>query len=314
MSSSVIEAHGLTRRFGETVALDDFDLEVARGSVHGLLGPNGAGKTTAVRILTTLQRLHTGTAVVAGHDVVREARQVRRRIGLTAQQTAVDDLLSARQNLVYFGRLFRLGKADARKRADELLAQFGLTDSADRVPKKFSGGMRRRLDLAASMILAPDVLFLDEPTTGLDPAGRREVWEAIAGLTAGGTTVLLTTHYLDEADRLCDRISVVDRGRNVVDDTPEGLKRRMGAERLEVVATASEALEPITEVVKAVGTGEPSVRPESLTVSAFVHDPVDALVSAAAAIREQRLEVADLGLRRPTLDEAFLELVGRETA
>lgn len=195
-----------------------------------------------------------------------------------------------------------------------MLAQFGLGESADRVPKKFSGGMRRRLDLAASMILAPDVLFLDEPTTGLDPAGRREVWEAIAGLTAGGTTVLLTTHYLDEADRLCDRISVVDHGRKVVDDTPDGLKRQMGAERLEVMVTTPEALAPITEMVRAVGTGEPFVESGSLTVSAFVHDPVNALVSVAAAIREQRLEVADLGLRKPTLDEAFLELVGRKAA
>src|SRR5690606_22324950 len=192
----------------KTLALDGLDLAVPRGVVFGLLGPNGAGKTTTVRILTTLIRADGGRAEVAGYDVATQPRLVRRRIGLTGQQTTVDDRLSARQNLVMFGRLFHMGKAAARQRADELLAQFGLRDVADKSPATFSGGMRRRLDLASSMLLAPDVLFLDEPTTGLDPAGRREVWQAIGDLTDRGTTVLLTTHYLDEADKLCDRISV----------------------------------------------------------------------------------------------------------
>jgi ABC-2 type transport system ATP-binding protein len=199
-------AGGLQKRYGETPALAELDLSVPYGTVYGLLGPNGAGKTAAVRILTTLTRLEGGRARVAGHDVVSQPRQVRRRIGLTGRQTAVDDAITARQNLVMFGRLFHIGQAAARRRADELLAQFGLAAAAGKPPKQFSGGMRRRLDLASSMILAPRVLFLDEPTTGLDPAGRREVWQAVRDLAKQGTTVLLTTHYLDEADKLCDRI------------------------------------------------------------------------------------------------------------
>jgi ABC-2 type transport system ATP-binding protein len=238
-SDYAVYAEGLSKRYNDTVALDGLDLAVPRGTVYGLLGPNGAGKTTAVRILTTLIRADAGRAEAAGFDVRTQARQVRRRIGLTGQQTAVDDAISARQNLVMFGRLFHIGKAAARQRAAELLDQFGLADHADKAPKQFSGGMRRRLDLATSMILAPAVLFLDEPTTGLDPAGRQEVWQSVGELAARGTTVLLTTHYLDEADRLCDRISVIDRGRNLVEDSPAGLKRRIGTERLEVVVAAA---------------------------------------------------------------------------
>jgi ABC-2 type transport system ATP-binding protein len=308
----VIEVGDLRMRYGHNDVLEGVDLHVDRGEVVALLGPNGAGKTTTVRILTTLLRLDTGQALVAGRDVAREPRQVRRRIGLTGQQTAVDDLLSARQNLIHFGRLFRLTKSDAIQRADELLAQFGLAIAADRPPKGFSGGMRRRLDLAASMILAPQVLFLDEPTTGLDPAGRREVWDAVAGMAAGGTTVLLTTHYLDEADRLCDRIAVIDHGRNITEDTPTGLKRQMGADRLEVVGTDPADLQSLVAVLASVVEGEPVVDTAALTVAGLVTDSVDALTAAATAIREKGLTVADIGLRRPTLDEAFLELIGEE--
>ncbi len=306
-----VQATGLTKRYGTTLALDGADLHVPRGTVHGLLGPNGAGKTTTVRILTTLTRVDAGEATVAGHDVRTAPRQVRRSIGLTGQQTAVDDLLTARQNLTMFGRLFRLDKAQARRRADELLEQFALTDAADRAPKGFSGGMRRRLDLAASMILAPQVLFLDEPTTGLDPAGRREVWHAIRTLTDQGTTVLLTTHYLDEADQLCDRITVIDHGRNFVEDTPAGLKRRIGDERLEVTVADPGDLGAVAAVVARVVDREPVVDAGSATVGVAVTDGVRALTDTAAALRVDGLDVADIGLRRPTLDEAFLHLTGR---
>ncbi|MFC0530805.1 ATP-binding cassette domain-containing protein [Phytohabitans kaempferiae] len=311
-SDYVVRTEGLRKRYGDTHALDGLDLEVPRGQVYGLLGPNGAGKTTAVRVLCTLIRADGGLAEVAGFDVRTQPRLVRRRIGLTGQATAVDDAISARQNLVMFGRLFHIGKAAARQRADELLAQFGLADAADRSPKKFSGGMRRRLDLASSMILAPEVLFLDEPTTGLDPAGRREVWQAVGDLAARGTTVLLTTHYLDEADKLCDRIAVIDQGRNLVEDTPDGLKRRIGNERLEVVAADPADLPAIEAMLDKAGAGErtPTVDDATLAVSVAVDNGVAALTEIAAELREQRLTVADLGLRRPTLDEAFLQLTG----
>jgi ABC-2 type transport system ATP-binding protein len=315
-SEPAILAEGLRKRYRDTQALDDFDLAVPPGMVYGLLGPNGAGKTTAVRILATLLRAGGGRAAVAGYDVATQARLVRRRIGLTGQQTAIDDTISARQNLVMFGRLFHIGRVAARRRAEELLRQFGLADVAHKAPKTFSGGMRRRLDLASSMILAPEVLFLDEPTTGLDPAGRQEVWQAVGALAASGTTVLLTTHYLDEADRLCDRIGVIDRGRNVVEDTPDGLKRRIGNERLEVVAGGSGDLDAVTEVLAKAAVGGPgtSVDRTALTVSVAVTDGVQVLIDVAVELRNRGITVADLGIRRPTLDEAFLQLTGRAAA
>jgi ABC-2 type transport system ATP-binding protein len=303
----------MSKRYGSTQALDGLELSVPYGIVYGLLGPNGAGKTTAVRILTTLTRLDEGRAMVAGHDVGREPRQVRRHIGLTGQHTSVDDVISARQNLEMFGRLFHIGRAAARRRADELLEQFGLAHVSDKAPKTFSGGMRRRLDVASSMILAPRVLFLDEPTTGLDPAGRREVWQAITDLAARGTTVLLTTHYLDEADRLCSRIGVIDRGRNLVEDTPEGLKRRIGNERLEIVAADPADLPAVSELAAKVGGGpEVTVDSGNLSVTVVVADGVLALTDAATELRNRGIIVADLGLRRPTLDEAFLHLTTEE--
>lgn len=314
MPEVAVHTRGLIKRYKDKLALDGVDLEVPRGTVHGLLGPNGAGKTTTVRILATLTRADAGEAAVAGFDVRTQPRQVRASIGLTGQQTAVDDLLTARQNLTTFGRLFRLDKASARRRADELLEVFSLQEAADRSPKKFSGGMRRRLDLAASMILAPQVLFLDEPTTGLDPAGRREVWQAVRDLAAQGTTVLLTTHYLDEADKLCDRITLIDQGTNFIEDTPAGLKRRIGGERLEIVVDDPAQLPRVAQLVHRVTGVETDVDEAGASVSVPVTDGVGALTASAAQIRDEGLQIADIGLRRPTLDEAFLQLTSSTTA
>ncbi|MFG3254587.1 ATP-binding cassette domain-containing protein [Streptomyces sp. NPDC048172] len=315
MGEHSILAEGLRKTYGDKRALDGFDLAVPRGTVHGLLGPNGAGKTTAVRILTTLVRLDGGRARVGGFDVSAEPRRVRGSIGLTGQNAAVDEILTARQNLEMFGRLFHLGTARARARAGELLERFSLTEAADKQPKDFSGGMRRRLDLASSMILAPEVLFLDEPTTGLDPRGRSEVWEAVRGLTESGTTVLLTTHYLDEADKLSDRITVIDRGRNVTEDTPAGLKRAIGGDRVEVVAAEAVDLPAVVKTVARVAAGgvEPETEAEELRVHAPVTDGVPALTEVARALQEAGVAVEDIGLRRPTLDEVFLTLTGSRT-
>ena len=232
-------AEGLEKRYGKVKALDGLDLRIPGGEVCGLLGPNGAGKTTAVRILSTLLRPDGGRAEVAGFDVVRQAGQVRYSIGLAGQQAAVDEILTGRQNLETFGRLYHLGVREARRRADDLLERFGLADAAGKQAKNYSGGMRRRLDLAASFILSPPVLFLDEPTTGLDPRGRNEVWEAVRSLVTGGTTVLLTTQYLDEADQLADRICVIDAGRAIAEGTPEDLKSRVGGDRIDVVVRSA---------------------------------------------------------------------------
>jgi ABC-2 type transport system ATP-binding protein len=311
-SGNAIDALGLVKRYGDKVALDGLDLVVPRGVVYGLLGPNGAGKTTAVRILTTLLRMDAGEARVGGVDVTREPRQVRRRIGLTGQTAALDEILTGRQNLRMFGRLFHLPGADASRRADHLLEQFGLAEAADDQVRGYSGGMRRRLDLAVSMILAPEVLFLDEPTTGLDPRGRSEVWDSVRRLADGGTTVLLTTHYLDEADQLSDRIAVIDRGRNLTEDSPAGLKRTIGGDRIEVVVRVQADLAEAASVVgRVAGPVEPHVDPTAMRVQAPVADGVSALGAVVRGIETARISVEDIGLRRPTLDEVFLQLTGR---
>jgi ABC-2 type transport system ATP-binding protein len=313
MSDNAIEAEGLIRRFGAVEALAGVDLTVPRGTVLGLLGPNGAGKTTAVRILTTLLRPDGGRALVAGFDVVRQAAQVRYRIGLLGQHTAVDEVLSGRQNLVLFARLHHLGAGAAGRRADELLERFGLTGTGAKPVKQYSGGMRRRLDLAASLILAPPVLFLDEPTTGLDPRGRNQVWEAVRALVAAGTTVLLTTQYLDEADQLADRISVIDHGRVIAEGTPDQLKSKLGGDRIDVVASRPDQLAATAAAVgRAAGT-EPEVDPDTRRVSAPVADRVAVLTAAARALDAAGIAVEDIALRRPTLDEVFLHLTGHHT-
>ncbi|GAA3775430.1 ATP-binding cassette domain-containing protein [Micromonospora maritima] len=306
-----IITEGLRKRYGDTAALDGFDLRVPPGTVCGLLGPNGAGKTTAVRILATLLRVDAGRAEVAGFDVARQPDQVRYRIGLVGQHPAVDEALTGRQNLVIFGRLFHLGRAQARARAGELLDRFGLVDAGDRPVRTYSGGMRRRLDLAAGMILAPSVLFLDEPTTALDPRGRNEVWEAVRDLVRTGTTVLLTTQYLDEADQLADRICVLDAGRVVAEGTPDALKSRLGGDRIDLVVRDAGDLATAAGRLRRVATAEPDVDPDRRAVSAQVDDRAGALTEVLRALDADGVTVADVTLRRPTLDEVFLRLTGR---
>ncbi|WP_128375029.1 ATP-binding cassette domain-containing protein [Streptomyces cavernae] len=313
MDGYAVWAEGLEKRYGEKRALAGFELGVREGTVHGLLGPNGAGKTTAVRILSTLIRLDGGRAMVAGLDVARRPRDVRGRIGLTGQYAAVDEVLTGRQNLEMFGRLFHLGGRRAKRRAEELLEQFDLTDAADNGVGKYSGGMRRRLDLAASMILAPAVLFLDEPTTGLDPRSRGEVWESVRALVAGGTTVLLTTQYLEEADKLASRITVIDQGRAIADDTPDGLKNTVGGDRIEVVVAERADISRVAKVVARVTDAEPEADEGDLRVHAPVTDRVAALTEVARTLQDEGVPVEDIGLRRPSLDDVFLHLTGHRT-
>jgi ABC-2 type transport system ATP-binding protein len=299
---------GLRKRFGDKIALDGFDLHVPSGTVCGLLGPNGAGKTTSVRILSTLLRCDGGRAEVAGFDVATRAMQVRRRIGLVGQHAAVDEVLNGRQNLELFGRLYHLSAAAARARAAELLDRFGLADTGGKAVKQYSGGMRRRLDLAAGMILAPEVLFLDEPTTGLDPRGRNEVWDAVRSLVADGTTVLLTTQYLDEADQLADQIAVIDAGRVIAGGSPAELKSRIGGDRIEVVVHDVGDLGAAAELLRKITGAEPERDVDLRRLSAPVRDRVAALTETVRALDAAGLPVEDIALRRPTLDDVFLTL------
>ncbi|CAL9289096.1 MULTISPECIES: daunorubicin resistance protein DrrA family ABC transporter ATP-binding protein [Streptomyces] len=300
-------SEGLEKRFGEVRALRGLDLAVAEGTVCGLLGPNGAGKTTAVRLLTTLLRPDAGSARVAGHDLVREAAAVRRRIGVTGQYASVDGDLTGRQNLRLFARLHRL--RDASARADELLDRFGLTEAADRPASTFSGGMRRRLDLAASLVRRPEVLFLDEPTTGLDPASRNRIWDAVRALKEEGTTVLLTTQYLEEADRLADDIALVDRGRVAHTGSPAELKALVGA-YAEVVVADTEAMGPAAAVLDRLTGTEPVLDPDRCTVGAAGTDPTLTLPRLVRELDAAGVPLLDASLRPPTLDDVFLRLTG----
>jgi ABC-2 type transport system ATP-binding protein len=310
VAQPAIHAEGLHRRFGATEALRGLDLEVAEGTVLALLGPNGAGKTTAVRVLTTLLRADAGSATVTGLDVVRDADRLRARIGLTGQYAAVDERLTGRENLEMFGRLYGLRKADARRRADELLERFALTDAANRTAKTYSGGMRRRLDLAASLIVSPPVIFLDEPTTGLDPRSRLGVWQLVNELVREGATLLLTTQYLEEADHLSDRIAVMDHGRVIAEGTADALKGRVGGERIEVLAADASRLGELRHILAAQGCGECQVDEERGWLAVPVMGGTASLANVMRDLDAARLPVSEIGLRRPTLDDVFLALTG----
>jgi ABC-2 type transport system ATP-binding protein len=306
-----IAAYGVRKQYTgakDSAGLNGFDLEVRPGSVCGLLGPNGAGKTTAVKILSTLLKLDAGQASVAGFDVTTQARQVRESIGLVGQHAAIDEVLTARQNLIMFGLLNHLPRRQAKLRADELLEQFALTDTDKMPASKFSGGMRRRLDLAASLIVSPQVLFVDEPTTGLDPSGRREVWATIRSLVAIGTTVLLTTQYLEEADQLAQRISILKEGWVIAEGTPDELKSTLGGDWLDLALSPGGDTDTVVRVVQPVASGDIRIDSEANRISIPVTDRVRALVTVATALSEARIELEDISLRRPTLDEVFIHL------
>jgi ABC-2 type transport system ATP-binding protein len=307
-----ILAEGLQKSYGKTRALDGLDLSVEEGTVLGLLGPNGAGKTTAVRILTTLLIPDAGRAEVAGLDVVRQAGELRALIGLTGQYAAVDEYLTGRENLEMVGRLYHLSKKQARGRADELLERFDLVDAATRLVKTYSGGMRRRLDLAASLVFSPPVLFLDEPTTGLDPRSRITMWDIIGELVSGGTTLLLTTQYLDEADRLADRIAVVDAGRVIAEGTSAELKARVGGESLEVTVAGGNGLSEAASVLERYAHGDGGVRVDAgrQYVGTTVAGGPGLLAAVVRDFDAAGVQVEELGLHRPTLDDVFLTLTG----
>ncbi len=300
-------AEGLRKQYGKVAALDGFDLRVQAGTIHGLLGPNGAGKSTAVRALATLIAFDAGTASIGGHDVTSEAHRVRTQIGLVGQNAAVDEILSGRQNLTMFGRLSGLRRRAALARGDELLESFGLADAANRAVGTYSGGMRRRLDIAASIIQRPAVLFLDEPTTGLDPRGRNEVWTTIREVSAAGTTVLLTTQYLDEADKLASRISVMDHGKVIAAGTPDELKRETAPDLIELTVADRSRLVEAAAILQRVSGSSATVDEDAGSASAVAAGAAS-LVSALRELDAAGITLDDLSLRRPTLDEVFLTL------
>ena len=305
---AAIEAHSLRKRYGDVVALDEVDLRVEAGSILGLLGPNGAGKTTAVRILTTLLAPDGGTARVAGFDVVKDAGKLRARIGLAGQYAAVDENLSGFENLEMFGRLYHLGRRVSRERARELLADFDLTDAGERLVRTYSGGMRRRLDLAGALVARPPVLFLDEPTTGLDLTSRLTLWDGIKALVSRGTTVLLTTQYLDEADHLSDRIAVIDHGRLIAEGAPDELKAQVGGDRLDIRLEDPSRCEEALTTLRPLAEGSASVDDGILQLP--LRERRGAIAEAVRRLDEAGVGIDDIAVRRPTLDDVFLRLTG----
>jgi daunorubicin resistance ABC transporter ATP-binding subunit len=307
----IIEVEGLRKAYGETIALAGVDLEVPAGTVLGLLGPNGAGKTTIVRVLATLLIPDAGTARIDGIDVVARPQEARRRLGLAGQYAAVDETLTGRENLVMVGQLYGLRRSEAKSRAADALARLGLSEAAERLVRTYSGGMRRRLDLGASLVGRPRVLLMDEPTTGLDPRTRIDLWELIAELVNDGTTLLLTTQYLDEADRLADRIAVIDRGKMIAFGTPDELKGHVGGDVLEVHTTSAADLPRLAELLQPFFSERLTIDERGQRIRVSVSDRVESLLAAARAIEAAGIAIEDLGVHRPSLDDVFLALTGR---
>jgi ABC-2 type transport system ATP-binding protein len=309
--ADAILAEGIAKRYGSVHALESLNLRAPEGTVLGLLGPNGAGKTTSVRILTTLLRPDAGSVQVGGIDVLRYPQKVREIIGLSGQNAAVDEYLTGYENLEMFGRLYHLGKKTARERAFDLLERFDLADAADRPVKTYSGGMRRRLDLAGSLVVSPPIIFLDEPTTGLDPRGRMGMWDVINERVRAGTTLLLTTQYLEEADQLCDDIVVIDKGREIAHGTPAELKREMGGERLEVTLSDRSATDAAARILDEVCADKSTVDAEAHTVSAPITNGATALVEVVRRLDGEQIVPVDIGIHRASLDDVFMSLTGQ---
>ncbi|GAA2473981.1 ATP-binding cassette domain-containing protein [Nocardia seriolae] len=310
--ADAIVAEGLVKKYGHLIALDGLDLSVPEGTVTALLGPNGAGKTTTVRVLTTLLVPDSGHATVAGVDVLKDPQLLRSRIGTSGQYAAVDEYLTGFENLEMFGRLYHMGVQRSKERARELLERFRLADAADRPVKGYSGGMRRRLDLAGALVANPPVLFLDEPTTGLDPRARLDLWDVIEELVAGGTTLLLTTQYLEEADRLADSIAVIDHGRVIAEGTSDELKAMVGGDRIELVVDHADNLALAQQALEGLAHGEIRLEPGMRRIIVPVEDGSQALVDAIGQLTEYEVKIHDVGLRRPSLDDVFLSLTGHE--